>query len=180
MNDKMKWILFAVTLLMIVIFFDKLKTAIFGDPKKEEKDLTLATDFLNYKSFESLQGFIQYLDAHKTDKNGKIIKFYTPVLYPSNDIAISIATDIYDAKGFFNDDETKTFSAFSRLKSLADITNVQIWFNSLKVGGEGSILEFVNSYLNNAELARCTKLLHELPIIISKNDPTKMNKQIFK
>jgi hypothetical protein len=94
-----------------------------------------------------------------------------------------IATDIYNAKGTFNDNESLTYSSLSRLKSLLELEIMNGFFfnffhamqllNPLNLAVDiaenntGNVIDYMNSYLNNSEMAKCYAILKALPVFIA-------------
>lgn len=167
-----KFIVIGALVLLIGAFIIGSSRGSKGD-KEDAANENAAIDFLAYKPLETLNGLMSYLALNSHDKNGKLIKWITPVYHLPNENLIQIAKDIYNAKGFFNDDETLTYSALSQLKSLFDLPDLNLWFKSKSVSNGEDLFDYMNSYLNNKEMARCAKLLKALPIMISKTDTTK-------
>lgn len=73
--------------------------------------------------------------------------------------AIRISKIIYDAKGFFNDDEAAVYGAFQSLKTKTQVSFLaEVFFNKYKVGLWG----FLQNMFNEKELAQVATIVNKL------------------
>lgn len=71
-----------------------------------------------------------------------------------------IADMIYNAAGVFNDDEDAVYSAFSMLKSKAELSLLADYFQRLY---KKSLFEYIQSFLNAEELSNVNDVVSKLP-----------------
>lgn len=77
----------------------------------------------------------------------------------TNSSALNIAKIIYDAKGFFNDDEAAVYGAFQSLKAKTQVSYLsEVFFNKYKVGLWG----YLQNMFNEKELAQVATIVNKL------------------
>ena len=82
-------------------------------------------------------------------------------LTPTPDTTISKArVRLYDAKGFFNDDEEKLYGVFRDLRNGVDIYRLNAGFKKQYEGR--NILDFINSFTGDDDRAKLYILLRDL------------------
>lgn len=171
---KIVWIIVgAITILVLAFLIGSSKGN--ADDKEEEKNYEGTLNFLQYKKLTDVNSFAQWgfdtAQAYKMKYPKKTERLTTSATELGK-----IAKDIYDAKGFWNDDETMTASALRRLVSVSDISPLNAVF---MFKYKENIFDYMNSYLNESEMTECGKILAELPAYIVRK-PRKEYKQIIK
>lgn len=71
----------------------------------------------------------------------------------------ALAQKLYDAKGFFNDNEDKVFGVFKQCKAKSDVSTIAYYFNSLYSKDLHSYLDF----LDQAEMTKVQNIIDDLP-----------------
>lgn len=74
--------------------------------------------------------------------------------------AQKLAQYIYDAKGFFNDDEAKVYGVFQLLKTRSQVSFLAAVFFSMY---KKSLLGYLLSFMNDSEMAAVAKITNKLP-----------------
>jgi hypothetical protein len=67
---------------------------------------------------------------------------------------------IYEAHGFWNDDEDQVYNAFASLKNRAELTLLSDYFKRLY---KRELFEYIQNFLNSAELAKINDIVKKLP-----------------
>lgn len=96
------------------------------------------------------------------EKYGKTMsKYYVNKAGFSDDDAVKIARQIYDANGKFNDDEQKVYSALNQIPSLCCLSLVAFKFQYFY---KQSLFAFISGFLDGKELETSVYLISKKPI----------------
>lgn len=138
-------IIFAVALLAFLIYLFKS----FLDSQQEKGAEELAsTEALNSSEMETIINSIPKKDLPR-------------VIYEAKKHnVIDIGTMIYDAKGFFDDDEQSVYSAFSMIKNQIHMVHLADYFKRLyKI----EIVAYLSTFLNDEEMNRVNDIIKRIP-----------------
>ena len=73
-----------------------------------------------------------------------------------------LSNQVYDAKGFFHDDNEKLYSVFRNIQTQFQLSNVAFYFN-LKY--KKDMLEYIKSFLNSDEIERVFDIVKNYPLL---------------
>lgn len=74
--------------------------------------------------------------------------------------ATLLAKNIYDSKGYFNDDEDKLFGVFKSLKTKSQVSYLAEFFYKKY---SKDLVAYLQTFLNDDEMARLKKIIDPLP-----------------
>jgi hypothetical protein len=73
---------------------------------------------------------------------------------------LDLVKRIWDATGFFNDDETAIYSALRQPRYKSQISQLNYTFLATK---NKSLIDFLKEYLNESELTTCRQIVNDKP-----------------
>lgn len=91
-------------------------------------------------------------------------KFKVKKLLPGR--AVAVAQQLKKAKGIFNDNESAVYSVFRTIEYQSQVSQVAAEFLKLTKGVE--LLTYLESFMNEKELAAVAAIVNKLPIGITK------------
>jgi hypothetical protein len=68
--------------------------------------------------------------------------------------------DIYNAYGYFNDDENVIYGVFEQMKTKSQVSYLAYKFNQYY---NRSLIEYLRSFLNDSEMAKIAAIINKLP-----------------
>jgi len=68
--------------------------------------------------------------------------------------------DIYNAYGFFNDDENAVYGVFEQMKTKSQVSYLSYKFYQYY---NRSLIEYLRSFLNDSEMAKIAAIINKLP-----------------
>jgi hypothetical protein len=74
--------------------------------------------------------------------------------------AAAYVNDLWDATGYFNDDEEKIYGVFRAMRTQSQVAALAKRFNQLK---EKDLYGYLNDYLNEAELLKVKAIIDQKP-----------------
>lgn len=93
-------------------------------------------------------------------KNNKVFVDWKIQKIPLN--YYDLANQVYDAKGFFHDDNEKLYSVFRNIQTQYQLSNVAFYFD-LKY--KKDMLEYIKSFLNSDEIERIFDMVKNYPLL---------------
>lgn len=72
-----------------------------------------------------------------------------------------IASEIYNSKGLFNDNEEQVFNAFNKLKNQAQVS----WVSGIFQRNKRDLTTFLKSFLNDEEMAKLYRIVANKPLL---------------
>lgn len=152
-----------------------------ADDREEEAEQLGAEEFNAYKKYTDTTGLLAAAKTAMPVYDHAILEKGIQN-HISDKAAGELAKDIYKAKGMFDDDETKTYGTLRQLESLVDLWALNYKFRQLatamnevkkKAGGPiftpdpTNVIDYMHSYLSNAEMKKCNDVLNKLPVFIA-------------
>lgn len=83
-----------------------------------------------------------------------------PTGWPSQ--LITVAKEIYNSKGLFNDDEQMLFNSFNKLRNQAQVSYIAEIFQKDK----RDLTTFLKSFLNDEEMAKLYRIVSNKPLLL--------------
>tara|TARA_R110000868_G_C10964734_1_gene768992 strand:- start:6406 stop:6993 length:588 start_codon:yes stop_codon:yes gene_type:complete len=83
-----------------------------------------------------------------------------PTGWPSQ--LITVAKEIYNSKGLFNDDEQMLFNSFNKLRNQAQVSYIAEIFQKDK----RDLTTFLKSFLNDEEMAKLYRIVANKPLLL--------------
>lgn len=75
---------------------------------------------------------------------------------------ITVAKEIYNSKGLFNDDEQMLFNSFNKLRNQAQVSYIAEIFQKDK----RDLTTFLKSFLNDEEMAKLYRIVSNKPLLL--------------
>jgi hypothetical protein len=129
----------------------------------------LALVFLGGRSILAKLGIVTNPEDSKEMNQLSASNYFDPDFYKAGGAGTKILTNesaqmlvklLYESKGVFNDDEAKVYGVFQSLRYQSQVSYLAaVFFAKYKV----SLIGFLSSFLNNAELSNIAKICNRLP-----------------
>lgn len=124
-----------------------------------EQEVAVNTTYKDVEFLDPVKGFKVLAD------NGyggaKVNQYFSKINFDSRQ-ADNVAQMIYDAKGYFNDDENQVYMAFQRIPTRTAVSLVSHRFKSLY----GKDLQaFLHSFMNATEFSTVLQIISKKPVM---------------
>jgi hypothetical protein len=129
-----------------------------GDSEAEQQNAIQQATNEALKYFNPAYGFnkvrLKYPDVNS---------YYLKVKNFSSNEADVLAKNIYDAKGFINDNELQVYNAFNQIPSLSCLSLVAHRF-IINYPLKGGLLQYISSFLSTKELSTVIRIISKKPV----------------
>jgi hypothetical protein len=116
--------------------------------------------FPSKESNESKQNLLQLENATVWDYNKFLSNLPAGAKLLTQNGAEAYVDDLWNATGYFNDDEEAIFGVFRAMKTQSQISNLAKRFNQLKAQ---DLYSYLKNYLNEEELLTVKKIIDQKP-----------------
>jgi hypothetical protein len=156
--EYFKTFLLIAIIFVILVLLKKFGLLKFGD-SKEEQDVKALNEI---KNFQPAYEKVLYEAMKKKLGTSKPTTAQIQTFVPTNS-QLKIWTDnLWDAKQFFNDDESKSYGVFRSMDSQLDVWGFAKIFQATK---NKDLFGFLESYLNAEEISMIYNIIQQKPLI---------------
>ena len=143
---------------VVFILLNKFGLLKFGK-SSEEKDVARLNDIPNFKpEYEK----VLVAAIKKKEKTNKPTKAQLLKYFPTSKELTTWSRNLWDAKQFWNDDESKTYGVFRSMGSQLDVWAFAKFF---QVDKNKDLFGFLENYLNAEEISMVYNIIKQKPII---------------
>lgn len=153
-----KTFLLLAFIFIVLMMLNKFGLLKFGKTS-DEKDVDRLNNIPNFKpEYES----VLYAAIKKKLKVAKPTRSQIESFLPTKTELNTWVKNLWDAKAFWNDDESKTYGVFRSMNTQMDVWAFAKIFQAVK---DKDLFGFLESYLNPAEISMVYNIIKEKPLV---------------
>jgi len=156
--EYLKTFLLIAIILVILSLLKRFGLLKFGD-SKEEQDFKALNEI---KNFQSAYEKVLYEAMKKKLGTSKPTAAQIQSFIPTNSQLKTWTDNLWNAKQFFNDDESKSYGVFRSMDSQLDVWAFAKIFQATK---NKDLFGFLESYLNAEEISMIYNIIQQKPLI---------------
>lgn len=156
--EYLKTFLLIAIILVILSLLKRFGLLKFGD-SKEEKDVKALNEI---KNFQPEYERVLYSAMAKKLGVSKPTTKQVQTFIPTTNQLKTWTNNLWDAKQFFNDDESKSYGVFRSMDSQLDVWAFAKFFQAIK---NKDLFGYLQSYLDDEEISMIYNIIQQKPLI---------------